>query len=204
MTQFSRFISWIFHPLLLPTYVVSFILYVDSYVAYGFSTDMKLILVGLVCLNTFIMPGLFFIVMVRTKQLKSVFAEQRIERIIPLIMGLFFFGFNYFIFSRTDFPQVLVSASLAFFLTLLVAFLSNFFVKVSLHTISAASIFGILLGFSHVLRVPIVFQLSIVILLAGLVGSARLALKAHDGPEILLGYALGIASGILPIYLSWG
>jgi membrane-associated phospholipid phosphatase len=68
----------------------------------------------------------------------------------------------------------------------------NFRWKISIHMVGIGGITGMLLGLSSLflldLRVPIIIS----ILIAGILGSARLRMGAHQPSQVYVGYLVGI------------
>ncbi len=72
-----------------------------------------------------------------------------------------------------------------------------------MHTAGAGSMVGILIVVMITNRVDIFGALMISLLIAGLIGTSRLVLRAHTRGEIGLGYILGIVSQLgAYIYLT--
>ena len=61
-----------------------------------------------------------------------------------------------------------------------------------MHAAAAGGMIGILIVAMIVSRVNLFMPLMISLLIAGIIGSARLVLRAHTNGEIGLGYILGI------------
>lgn len=117
------------------------------------------------------------------------------DRIIPLMTTMIFYFWVMHVFNNLPgVPFVYKTFFLGNFLCVIATFMFTIFTKVSLHTAGAGcmvGIFGLLLFISPVnMMVP--FAIAVVI--AGLIGSARLVLSAHTKGQIWLGYILGILS----------
>src|SRR5690606_9077995 len=85
----------------------------------------------------------------------------------------------------------LMSFIFGIILTFLVSFLLNFFIKLSLHAAAIFGICGMVLAYFQsqmTSNLPLVIYLFIV---AGLVASSRIYLKAHTLNETLTGMAVG-------------
>lgn len=78
----------------------------------------------------------------------------------------------------------------------LASFLFTFFIKVSIHSISMAGAIGIVLPLNKAMEEPrLLVPTALLIVLAGLVMSARLVLGAHTLREVLQGALAGFAIG---------
>jgi hypothetical protein len=73
--------------------------------------------------------------------------------------------------------------------------------KLSLHTAAIGGLTGFVIVFSHFYRINMVFILSFLFLLGGIIGGARLRLKAHVLPEVFVGYVFGIVSQVIVYFI---
>ena len=72
-------------------------------------------------------------------------------------------------------------------------FMISIFFKVSMHTTAAGGMVGIILVLLFTSPVNLMTPLFVALVIAGLVGTARLILNEHRPGEIWLGYFIGIA-----------
>ena len=82
-------------------------------------------------------------------------------------------------------------------LSVYLAFFLNIFLKVSMHTIGMGCLFAISLKMLSLSNYNLIIPFSCVILVAGLVASARMKLGAHDPPEIYGGFLAGIICQVI-------
>ena len=75
---------------------------------------------------------------------------------------------------------------------IIAVFMVNIFTKISMHTTVAGAMIGIMLVLMWNGHVNISIPLLISIIIAGVVGTARLILGAHQRGDIWLGYVIGI------------
>jgi hypothetical protein len=189
-------ISFIFHPLLLTTYMVLLLgiffptlLGINPAVLYKFTLFVFMV--------TFIFPGLCMILMIRFSGASSLMLPSRRERVAPFILmalmysavaGLFFYkdilGDN---FSRL----MLVVAALVVTTAVI-----TFFYKVSVHSLALGGYVGALLALDKVAGDALIVPTVAVILIAGTVMSSRLLLNAHTLREVMAGAGTGLAVGL--------
>lgn len=72
-----------------------------------------------------------------------------------------------------------------------IAWFINFFWKISVHSIGVGGINGLLIGISRIMEAEITPLLFLSVLIAGLVGFARLKLNAHNYSQVYTGFLLG-------------
>ncbi|MBS1559539.1 MAG: hypothetical protein JST69_12525 [Bacteroidetes bacterium] len=202
MKTAAQTISFIFHPLLMATYLVLTL-------GYFFPTLLmvqprQLILVSLfVFAFTFVMPALNLLLFKMWGSIPSLQLQARKDRILPFlfISGIYVLVcllFYYRLPFHSNFNKVMT------LVTLLVigATVLTFFIKVSIHCIGMGGWIGILLPlipFSDALILPV----ALVMVITGLVASSRLALQAHTPREIGIGLAAGFViaySGMVVLF----
>jgi membrane-associated phospholipid phosphatase len=193
---FGYFFSILFLPLLLPLYATVFIVYSNPYAYPDPAQNAWLILrVGLL---TFFFPAVAIMLMAALKFVKSVTLFERQERVIPYISAGFFYIWAFYVFYQEGFSQQVTFVLLGCTIAIFIDFLINILVlKISMHTTGA----GGMIAFVMILM-PLSFFNSLVIflltiLIAGCIGSARLALKAHAEREVYYGYLVGFFSFLI-------
>ena len=190
--HFAQSISFLFHPLLLPSCAMLLLMNSNPYLFNGIN-DWKL--VAIVFLYTAVFPMITILLMVKLNFVKSIFMTERKDRIIPYMAMGFYLFYTYWVvhekFAVPDIvPQVLLGITIACF----AGFFFNLFFKISIHTVGAGFFMSLIVVVSAVSSFNMLTLLMIVFLVAGLVGSARMYLKAHLALEVYMGYAVGMAS----------
>ncbi len=116
-------------------------------------------------------------------------------RMYPIILGLNLFATAMLFLTHQ--PSVLAAGMLSVSLMIGVAFLTNHWVKISLH--AAFSFFFALAA----IKISLTWVAPMVIF-AALVASSRLILKRHKAHELVMGATLGILTGcVLLSVLGW-
>jgi len=203
----------LFHPLFVVTYLLLILFAVNPYL---FSVqDAKgkgLVLISVMFLS--ILFPLVVIIMLRFLGfVQSLELEDRMERIGPLIGTGFFYLWLYVnIYQNPAIPKAFSLLVLGSTIGLFMAFFMNNFSKVSLHAVGmggfVTAILFIRFMFSYdyfVLELSKMgtfklhpdFLVYGVILLAGLVGTSRLYLKAHDRNQVMGGFLIGVIAQII-------
>jgi hypothetical protein len=116
---------------------------------------------------------------------------------------MLFYFWVYWVFHKQFQAHVLIQTLLlGVFLTCVLVFLASILYKISMHTAAwgSAPVFAAILTFESLPAAPIL--LVCVILLAGIVGTARLQLKAHSPQEIYSGYMAGLVAQILAYFVA--
>ena len=197
----AQVVSYVFHPLFIPTYVVYFLLFVHPLVAAGYSFEMKLFRLINVVFCTFFLPAFSVFVMWRLKLvITSLQLRTQRERIVPYLVAMFLYFWCWYVSKNHDSPLEMQLFLLGAFLSVCAAWLLNIPMRVSMHTTAAGATlaFALLLAF----RDPAFngVYVSIAIFIAGLVCTARFMISRHTPKEIYYGLFAGIASQLIAAY----
>lgn len=216
MRAFSSLISYLFHPLLFPTYAALLILNTNPtrYGHFGHPVHFQWLII--VFALTFLFPLIWMVMMKRLDMIDSFHMEDAKQRIIPFVATATFYMWTTWMFKSSSVvtvtPRIPANAFLFFMmagasLSIFLGFIANNFTKVSLHTIAAGNLLGLMLPLIRISPYDLRLLLPAVILLAGLIGSARLALKAHEPREVYFGYFIGftgqfLAFSVVPLFVQ--
>jgi hypothetical protein len=191
-------ISYIFHPVFVPVYVVGFLVYVHPYLFAGFSGWNK----SIVMIQAFVMFTFFPLVTVlllkALKFINTIHIYTQRDRIIPLVAcGVWYFWIWYVWHNLPDYPDQAVQFALAIFIASSICLLANIYMKISMHAISM----GVMLTFLMLLAlgqaISFGMYISMALLIAGLVCTARFIASDHTPKEVYAGLLVGIVSQLI-------
>ena len=202
-------LSLVTHPLLLATYMLLLLLSVNPYLFGVHAAADRLPLVALVFASSFLVPGLVIVMMRGLEVIPALAMPAREDRIFPLLaVGALYAGLFAFCRKAPDVPVAYTALVLGCTVAVWVAFFLTLFTKVSLHAVGMGGLLAAvfittqLFAFDR-LAIPLaggrrlLLDLSLVLratlLLAGLVGTTRLWLRAHELEEVAGGYLVGFA-----------
>ena len=205
MNLLSKVISVVFQPLFLPIY--AFLLYVtiDHHSTFLIRSEQASLqfnyILSIQILLSVIIPIGSLYVMYRSKIITSMSIPDRKERIPIFIITLFYYLLAYYFLRKIHVTNLDFLGAFMSFLTgcIILTGLSlmiTFFWKISIHAIGISGLAGAFLGFSELLFPVLNADEMIIInilllLLIGVVCSARLYLKAHSFLQIIGGITLG-------------
>jgi hypothetical protein len=197
----AKIISFIFHPLFVPVYVIAFLVYIQPYLYSGFSVwDKKIVIIQGIVMYTFF-PLITVGLLKALKFIDSIYLKTQRDRIIPFIAcGIWYFWAWYVRRNLPGTPFELVYFSFAILITSSLGLIANIYMKVSMHAMAmgVASTFLILMGFSQ--DISFTAFISITVLITGLVCTARLLLADHTPAEIYTGLFIGAVSIFLAYF----
>ena len=189
--KIARGISYILHPLLIPTYVYVLMMNQEAFYAYLLPVKAKLLIIALVFTTTFLLPFLLNILMLKRGIIRSFMMETREERLFPFLVTALLFYLCAYMIKSFQLPSLFYVFSLGSTLVVIFALLVNFSYKISIHMIGIGGALGTFLGLAIKWEINFAWTIIILILLSGLTGFSRFRLSAHTQTEIYTGYLLG-------------
>lgn len=128
--------------------------------------------------------------------IKTLEMKERKDRILPFIfITVLYIGVTYLFYTkhRIGFHDNLLKFLIIIDALVLIATLTTFFYKISIHSLAAWGMLGILIPLNKILEDNTLFYPTlIIIVIAGAVMSARLKLNAHTPREVMVGGVLGL------------
>ena len=113
------------------------------------------------------------------------------DRIIPLLSSAVFYYLGSVLLGRMRAFPVFKIFLIASILVIVIVLLISFKWKISNHMAAVGGMTGTLFALSFRTGVNPVWSLLFVVLVSGVVGTARLVLGKHDLKQIVAGYAVG-------------
>lgn len=208
MKVLARIVSYLFHPLLFPTYGLLLLLAANPNRFGPFGEKLHIVWLIIIFALTFLFPAVWLLMMKRLEMIDSLNLETTKERIVPLIATATFYLWTAWMF-KSNVNMKIPTDKLIFYMmlgscfTIFMALCINIFMKISLHTLGAGNLLGIMLPLIRISTYDLRFVFVALILVAGIIGASRLILKAHSPREIFTGYFIGftgqfIAFTIIP------
>jgi membrane-associated phospholipid phosphatase len=195
----ARIISIVFHPLLLATYLFALFIFLFPVALEPLKAEGHLTFLFLIFCVTFVLPALNVGMFRMMGTIKSLEMKERKERIIPFIfISVLYVALTYLFHTkpRIGFHDNLLKFMIIIDALVLIATLTTLFYKVSVHSLAVWGLIGILIPLNKVLEDNTLFYPTLfIIVMAGLVMSARLKLNAHTPREVMVGSLLGLATG---------
>jgi len=208
----AKLISLVFHPLFIIGYMLILSLVMNPYTFIVNDEKAKFLLIFNVFMLTVFFPMFSIFLMKMLDFIKSYEMEDKTERIGPLIAtGVFYLWLFVNFKDNSTIPVSFSSFVLGSTIGLFLALMLNSFTKISLHSIAAGGLVTGLLFIKYLysyetffvelpfgsFQISTTFVTIVTMIIAGLVGSSRLLLKAHDEFDVYGGYIVGIFSMIV-------
>jgi hypothetical protein len=191
---FAHFFSYVFHPLFVPMYVISFLVFLHPSYFSGFTPYEKYRVLLTTALNSIFFPAFAILLMKGLGFIKSIFLHTQQDRIGPYLSSMIFYFWTAWVFFKAD-PQlalILPSFMTGVFLTTVVGLLSNIYFKISMHAMGMGGVLGLFLIIMTYNTMLMTWPLCLAILITGLVCTSRLIVSNHTTKEIYSGLFFGI------------
>jgi hypothetical protein len=190
LNSLAKIFSIVFHPLLMLVYGLAIIFSAPTLFGY-LPVEVKKLMFLIVLVNNVFLPISLLPFFIHRGIISSWTVNERKERTIPLILTTLLYGITSYIIFRYQIPLFLKSYIFsAFFLSLIVTVI-NLWWKISLHSVGAGALLGIVLILSIRTHTSLVEYLILVIITGGLVLSSRLKLNYHNPQQVWLGFLTG-------------
>jgi len=189
-------ISKIFNPLIIAFFFLLIAFNLQFYFATSIPENARWMILGLVAITTFILPGLLSSILSAMLQRKGILTGKD-SRLIPLAIAAVFYLFTYHLLDRINFSPIfnlfiLGMASLSV-VSIFIITLKN----ISLYMLAAGALAGGFVGLHLTLNVNLSFFILCSLLLGGIIGFSRLSLEKHRPHEIYIGFITGATVMVL-------
>ena len=200
--MFAQVISVIFHPLFLPVYISSFILFIHPSLFAGYDDGRKVRLLATVFVNLTLLPAITVFLCWRLGFVSGIFLNTQKERIIPLAATMIFYFWCWFVLKNfTEIPETFRDFLLGSFLTIIAAWLANISFKVSLHGLGAGGMLAFIFILLYTAEGGSAWYLALAAILTATICTSRLIISTHRPFEIYLGILIGALSQVVAVFV---
>ncbi len=190
MKIFSQIVSFVFHPMLMPTLGLFFILNTGTHVSY-LPFEMRRLLYIIVFTSSCLLPISLLPLFLQLKVINNFQMKTARERVWPLLFTSLFFLVGYFLLTRLNAPSLILRFLMASFFTVLIALAVSLYWKISIHALAVGGVTAVLMGIALRFGIDLIVSFTFMLIASGLVGTARLYLGAHNPLQVYAGYFTG-------------
>ena len=194
----ARVISAIFTPFSIP-FLAFLILFLFSYLRI-MPIQYKLIVLGVVYCFTILMPTLTIFLFRKINGFSPEDLGERKRRFMPFLLTITSYVFCLVMMHRLNIPWYMTGIILAALIMMVICIVVNLKWKLSEHMAGVGAIVGGLVSFSALFGYNPVWWLCLFILIAGVLGTARIILQHHTLGEVLVGIAVGLICSLLVLH----
>ena len=194
----ARVISAIFTPFSIP-FLAFLFLFLFSYLRI-MPIQYKLIVLGVVYCFTILMPTLTIFLFRKINGFSPEDLGERKRRFMPFLLTITSYVFCLVMMHRLNIPWYMTGIILAALIMMVICIVVNLKWKLSEHMAGVGAIVGGLVSFSALFGYNPVWWLCLFILIAGVLGTARIILQHHTLGEVLVGFAVGLICSLLVLH----
>ena len=193
----ARLLSAVFRPYYIP--IVGFVaLFTFTYLSL-LPLLYKLTVVAMVYVFTILLPRLCIYVYRKLNGWAPVQLRLRENRAIPYILFILSYVACLHLMFRMHMPRYMCGILVSALLIQMVCALINVWWKISTHTAGIGGLAGGLVVYSIAFSFNPIWWLAFVILLAGMVGTARMILRQHTLAQVVTGFLVGVVCALFII-----
>lgn len=191
-------ISWIFHPMLMPTYALLLIFSQDAFFVLILPAKLKWVLTGLIVVNTLLLPLIFIWMMRKRGIITSFQMPVRSERTFPFVTTALFYFATWIMMNNLGLPGVYYLFVLGGAILISMSLIINLFWKISIHMVGIGGLTGGFIGLNYQMLINSPAAILVLICISGTVGFARLKQNTHNEAQVYTGFIMGtmVMSGI--------
>jgi hypothetical protein len=199
----AKIISYIFHPLFIPTYVFFWLLNRFPY-AFAGITPMALFARKItVFWMTAFFPAFAVFLLWRLKFIDSIMLRSQKERMAPYIITMIFYWWMWYLSRNfTDQPVVLKFFFLSVFFATVAGLILNSFFKISMHGMGVGGLLVFVVISSFWYQAYLGLDITVAMLITGTVCTARLILGEHNNFEVYAGLIVGALCQLIAYLVS--
>ncbi len=196
-------LSALFHPLLLPTYLFALLFWISPAMMGVSNEAIRLRMLMMLFAATFVIPMISIYMLYRLGSIHSLEMHDRQDRIFPLVSTTLFYGLTTYLFIKQLSVLYLVTVMLgATTFCLAVVTVVSIFWKISVHSVGICGAMGFLLALYYKNgSTDLLYPMLGVIIVAGLLMSARLHLHAHTPRQVFWGACLGLSVSMTAVWI---
>lgn len=206
--QLANFFSWIFHPIFIPFYSILIILYSFPYHYQHVLDKVWNITIITLFIMTMLFPAIIIFILKKLELVSDLDISEQKQRILPYLIFFFFYLLSFLTMKPKPVSSIvfmedplIATALLGATLSLVIGFFCNNFLKVSAHANAVANLFMFCALLARYTQKNLFFIVLVSLIIVGLVGSARIYLRAHTVREVYFGIGCGLVGQILAFTL---
>ncbi|MDA7728725.1 hypothetical protein N8838_01060 [Flavobacteriales bacterium] len=170
--------------------------------AIGFAiTDYQKYIYFVLIFSAVILPLISIFFLIKSGKVSSLEMNNHKERSIPLFRTALWMGIGYYTLENILVFSPIIKAELigAISIILIASIISKYW-KISLHLLGIGGVVGVLIGL-EIIYGNLQHLIIIFIFLSGVLAMARIKEKAHNYPQVYIGFLVGLSVELLIILL---
>lgn len=200
MKKVAPIISYLFHPLIMPSLGLLLLLNSGTYLSL-LDPAAKRAIIFVMALGTLVFPLMMLPILYYRNLVSSYKDATREERLVPQVIILVLYIITFIYFNRLPLSRVIHAYVLSVVVVLLLVILLNLRYKICVQSAALGGLTGLIIALIFLYETPLQGFLMLSILAGGLSGSSRLAMGINRWWEVLTGYMLGFCVVLVTILI---
>ena len=201
MLRVARITSIVFTPFSIP-FLAFLVLFLFSYVRI-MPILYKGIVLGIVYCFTILTPTITIFLFRKINGFARQELSERKKRYVPILLTIISYVFCLLMMRKLNIPWYMTGIIFVSLVISIICILVNLKWKLSEHMAGMGGIIGGLVSFSALFSYNPVVWLCLFILIAGILGSARIVLGHHTLGEVLSGFVVGLVCSFLILHPAY-
>ena len=201
MLRVARITSIVFTPFSIP-FLAFLVLFLFSYLRI-MPILYKGIVLGIVYCFTILTPTITIFLFRKINGFARQELSERKKRYVPILLTIISYVFCLLMMRKLNIPWYMTGIIFVSLVISIICILVNLKWKLSEHMAGMGGIIGGLVSFSALFSYNPVVWLCLFILIAGILGSARIVLGHHTLGEVLSGFVVGLVCSFLTLHPAY-
>ena len=197
MLRVARITSIVFTPFSIP-FLAFLVLFLFSYLRI-----MPILYKGIVYCFTILTPTITIFLFRKINGFARQELSERKKRYVPILLTIISYVFCLLMMRKLNIPWYMTGIIFVSLVISIICILVNLKWKLSEHMAGMGGIIGGLVSFSALFSYNPVVWLCLFILIAGILGSARIVLGHHTLGEVLSGFVVGLVCSFLILHPAY-
>ena len=189
--RIAKVISYALHPLIMPTLGMIILFQINSYLSLVMPPTARMMLYGVIFFNTFLIPLLVTVILLKRGHIKSLHMDTIQERKVPLLVTAFCYTFTYYLLNKVALSPIIYVALMGAIMALVIHIVVNLGWKISAHMTGFGGLVGTMFGMAFRLHQELTILICILFVIAGILASCRLLITNHTPSQIYWGFLNG-------------
>jgi hypothetical protein len=200
MRKAAPIISYLFHPLIMPSLGLLLLLNSGTYLSL-LDPAAKRAIIFVMALGTLVFPLMMLPILYYRNLVSSYKDATREERMVPQVIILVLYIITFIYFNRLPLSRVIHAYVLSGAVILFLVILLNLRYKICVHSAALGGLTGLIIALIFLYETPLQGVLMLSLFAGGVTGSSRLAMGTNRWWEVLAGYMLGFCVVLVTILI---
>jgi len=193
MMRLAHIISVLGHPLFMPSYAFGLLIYNNPYVEMMTPKMSQQLTLGILMVFTVLMPALTAVLFKMFGLIDSLLMKTTKERRLPFALTIIWYYMGFLLMKNIYVPQCFLLLMVGAISAIAIALIITNHWKISIHMLGIGGVVGAIIGISQRFQFDHILLIVWLILIAGIIGFARLKTNSHSYKQVYTGFILGVA-----------